>query len=749
MNNLLYDRERVPAVLNQLSPAELSYEEWLNVGIILKELGMSPNDWEQWSMADQRFNHGECEKKWKSFNGSGMGFGSLVEIAKRHGLSIKTHQVSDAISFDFNSTINLNADVCDTKIIDVDWVEEKAISLPSNWSGKRDLINFLTAAFNSDDKVCYVTESYLNEKQQKWLPKNAGVSDRTASQLIEELQKEKDITNVIGTWNVEAGGWVRINPVDGKGGKDQNVTDFRHALIECDNVSIEKQNAVYRELELPITTLVFSGGKSLHALVRIDASSITEYKQRVNYLYEVCQRNGLDLDTQNKNPSRLSRLPGITRGDEKQFLVDTAIGKKDWEEWVDWIADLNDDLPDFQNLHDSFKNMPDLAPVLIDGILRQGHKMLLAGPSKAGKSFDLLELAAAISAGTKWHGYNCVKGKILYVNLEIDAASCIHRAKTIFDLLGPNSLDSNNIDFWHLRGRQLSMDKLAPKLIRRAGKRDYIAIIIDPIYKVITGDENSAEQMSKFFNYFDTICRDLGVALIYCHHHSKGEQGGKKSMDRSSGSGVFARDPDAVIDYIELEIDSERKKVIQNVHEVRVFSNILNKKLGANWSEKVSMDDQLVGKKLFEFASKNGLGEEARKARVVITEKVKFISAWRMSGNVREFKPITDKKFFFEYPVHTEDKDDLLADAKAAGEEPVWKKAQKQKANARAERQKAQKEEIDIAYDTINKDPDHKIVTVKLMAEIVGVSDTAIRNRLKKYKEYTYEHGTVYKEGNV
>lgn len=41
------------------------------------------------------------------------------------------------------------------------------------------------------------------------------------------------------------------------------------------------------------------------------------------------------------------------------------------------------------------------------------------------------------------------------------------------------------------------MDRLAPKLIRRAQKR-YIAVVIDPIYKVITGDENSADQMAHF-----------------------------------------------------------------------------------------------------------------------------------------------------------------------------------------------------------------------------------------------------------
>jgi RecA-family ATPase len=34
--------------------------------------------------------------------------------------------------------------------------------------------------------------------------------------------------------------------------------------------------------------------------------------------------------------------------------------------------------------------------------------------------------------------------------------------------------------------------------------------------------------------------------MIYCLHHSKCTQGQKRSMDRASGSGVFARDPDAM-----------------------------------------------------------------------------------------------------------------------------------------------------------------------------------------------------------
>jgi RecA-family ATPase len=41
------------------------------------------------------------------------------------------------------------------------------------------------------------------------------------------------------------------------------------------------------------------------------------------------------------------------------------------------------------------------------------------------------------------------------------------------------------------------------------------------------------------------------VAIIYVHHHSKGNQSEKKSLDRSSGAGTWSRDPDAVLDLAE------------------------------------------------------------------------------------------------------------------------------------------------------------------------------------------------------
>ena len=538
-------------ILEYISPSELSYQEWVDVGMAIKHEGLPCSVWDDWSQSDRRYHPGECEKKWNSFQGSGTPItaGTIVHMAKARGW-VPTRDEGHAL--DWDSVISVDWD--DLKIIDKGWVEPKELHEPEleQWDPVKDIITYLETLFEANENVGYVTESF--SKDGKYIPKNKGAYDRTAGELIRELTKYRDIGSVFGDYDPAGGAWIRFNPMDGAGAKNENVTDFRYALVESDSLDIEKQNAIIRELELPVAALVYSGGKSIHAIVRVDAADYQEYRRNVEYLYEVCRRNGLEVDTQNKNPSRLSRMPGVMRNGKKQYLIDTNIGKESWKDWKEWIESVNDDLPDFQKLSDVWDDMPELSPPLIDGILRQGHKMLLSGPSKAGKSFALIQLVIAIAEGKRWMGRRCAQGKVLYVNLELDRASCFHRFREVYEAMDIPSDGIDNIDIWNLRGKSIPMNELAPKLIRRAQKQDYIAIIIDPIYKVLTGDENSAEKMAEFCNQFDKICTDLGCAVIYCHHHSKGGQASKMAADRASGSGVFARDPDALMDMIELDI---------------------------------------------------------------------------------------------------------------------------------------------------------------------------------------------------
>ena len=425
----------------------------------------------------------------------------------------------------------------------------------------------------------------------------------------------------------------------------------------------------------------------------------------------------------------------MERNGRKQFLIDTNIGKGSWEEWHEWIEGINDDLPDPEGLIDTWGNLPELAPPLIEGLLRQGHKMLMAGPSKAGKSFALIELSIAIAEGRQWLGWDCTQGKILYVNLELDRASALHRFEDVYAGLGyaPNNVE--NIDVWNLRGKSVPMDKLAPKLIRRAQKKNYIAVIIDPIYKVLTGDENSADQMAHFTNQFDKIATELGCSVIYCHHHSKGTQGGKKSMDRASGSGVFARDPDALIDLVELEITDKLLRSMQETEACEQYAAAMEEHNFDYFDEHVSGPD-LENAFLMKNHATRAIPEHIEEVEYSINQALKSFSgrsAWRVEGTLREYAKFETKNMWFEYPIHKIDESGVLNEVEPEGNLPPWK-------NAIAKRKdpETKKEERIKSFETAFQvlDDGQTPVTIGTMAEYMGVSKKTVRRRLDEAAEF-------------
>ena len=724
------ETQELQSALDSLSPAGLSYQEWCTVGMALKEAGQPVSLWDDWSRRDaSRYHPGECARKWESFHGSGtpVTVSSIFALARAHGW-----QGLPDRELDWNDEIDARP------LVDPGWVEAEetdVLPIPEEWDPAGQLIQYLQALFEPAENVGYVTESW--EKDGKWLP-SRGSWSRTAGELIQELsQCGGDLGKVLGDWQPAAGAWIRFNPLDGKGCKNDNVTEYRFALVESDSVPLPKQKALMEALQLPCAAMVYSGGKSIHAIVRVDAADYGEYRRRVEYLYEVCRKNGLEPDTQNKNPSRLSRMPGITRGSSKQYLLGVNLGQPSFEAWQAWVEGQTDDLPDTEPLAASWGHLPELSPPLIEGVLRQGHKMLLAGPSKAGKSFALIELSICIAEGAKWLGrWACAPGRVLYVNLELDRASCLHRFADVYKALGlpPDHVD--RIDLWNLRGASVPMDKLAPKLIRRAKNRNYIAVILDPIYKVLTGDENAADQMAKFCNQFDLVCRQLGCAVVYCHHHSKGAQGGKRSMDRASGSGVFARDPDALLDMTELVPTEAIRKQLENRAACAACAAELDRR---GLSDVYTRDDACSRAKMLELCRQQIAPAQLPaldRAIDAACAAARARTAWRIEGTLREFARFDPVNLWFDYPVHRLDTgllEDLNPDSAAqqlarSGAAARWSNGRGQEAAAQKSRR-----QLEEAFEASMQDGR---VTLYAMAEYLDLKPETVKKRLRADGRY-------------
>lgn len=602
-------------------PPDCSYDEWIKIGMALKTEGQPFAVWDDWSSRGSKYNAGEMRSKWNGFRRNDVTGGTIYHIASQYGY-VSTGDDPMVGHYDLH---NLLLD--EVHIDPVYGSVQKVPDAPSNYNARGEMLEYLTTLFDEDDYVGFCVQAVYNQKKEKWQPAGT-VYGRTAGQIIEDLKAGQ---TGFGKPNEEAGIWIRFNPLDGEGENDTNVTRWKHCLLESDEIPLEQQWSLIQSMHLPCTFVVHSGDKSLHAIVRIDAENAQQYRQRVNELYEYAEKAGFKPDPQDKNASRFSRLPGAKRGKKYQYIVARNIGEKSYQDWINWRQEQADDLPADISLADVWDNPPPLKDELIPGILRAGHKMLIGGPSKAGKSFLLMNLAVSLAEGVEWLGIKCKQGKVCYVNLELDSASCIHRFIEIYNKRGLDPEHKQDIDIWNLRGHAVPMDKLAPILIHRFKDKHYEAIIVDPIYKILTGDENSATEMSEFCSYFDRVATEMNVAMIYCHHHSKGATDKyDNAMDRSSGSGVFARDPDAILDMTEIKT--------------------------------------------------TGCEENYRNTKGIPEEDV--LTGWEFSATLREFKPLPKFRAWFHYPLHEIDENgDLKSAAKKRGSKKGVGKDQQEKSD--------------------------------------------------------------------
>lgn len=259
-----------------------------------------------------------------------------------------------------------------------------------------ELKEYLTALFKSGDIVNFVVSSF--EKDGKFLPNGKGVN-KSFDDLIKACDTYDDLGFILGDWNKNAGAWTRINPMSGEGCKNSDVVEFRHCLIESDTLPKEEQLRKIRELNLPCSAIVDSGGKSIHAIVKIDAGNDEKlYRERVSKLHEFLAKNGFPVDKACKNPSRLSRIAAVTRNGKRQRLIATNTGMPSYQKWQDNcdIGNvLSNTIDDFWNA-----NANDMSDCLLGfRFLCTQCPWLIVAASGVGKSVLAMQMSILFATG--------------------------------------------------------------------------------------------------------------------------------------------------------------------------------------------------------------------------------------------------------------------------------------------------------------------------------------------------------------
>ena len=204
------------------------------------------------------------------------------------------------------------------------------------------------------------------------------------------------------------------------------------------------------------------------------------------------------------------------------------------------------------------RNIPPDVSDLLERRLALGGKMILSAPSKADKSWLAINLAETIAVGDKLLGTQARKGHVLYVNLEVRRAKFYRRLLAVAEARGYNIDEvSANLDVINMRGFYRGPEEFERIVMSEAysmvdvNGEPYACIVVDPLYK-LNFDENKAQDVGKVCEAIDHLAEEFGAAIIQVHHHSKGPKHDRAAIDRASGSGVLGRDPDCILDILEV-----------------------------------------------------------------------------------------------------------------------------------------------------------------------------------------------------
>lgn len=217
-------------------------------------------------------------------------------------------------------------------------------------------------------------------------------------------------------------------------------------------------------------------------------------------------------------------------------------------------------------------------------------------------------------------------------------------------------------------------------------------------------------------------------------------------MDRASGSGVFSRDPDALLDLSELELTDSLIKQEENKEICRICFEWINR-FDKPTAEELSQDDILSSKVMLETAQRVLSNTSYKLLHTDIRAAEKLIrsrTAWRIEGTLREFPKFEPINLWFDYPIHREDDTGSLKDLDFEGENiPSWQKAVNNRKKSAEKKKNNDREKFESAISNSNGDD---YPTLKSMSEYLNISERTTRNWIKRFGYFIDKNdGTVKK----
>ena len=386
-------------------------------------------------------------------------------------------------------------------------IDPEALSIPwpaADW--RKDLAKLLSATFKSDETIEFKISNTPTSTQE--LVSNIIGQDDALKKIMRQLDSPD-------------GALLTINAVKSGADATDESWHYRYVVVDNPKMTLAKQLAYYKALNLPCAALVNTGANSVQAWIKIEAFDADEYNERVDFLFQTLESQGFKVDDGNRSPNQMVRMPGVLRNGKQQYLIALDQGAKNFTEWREWAEYSLDGKPLIELASDS-DEAPKTDPCIIENILRAGEFFLFTAPPKSGKSLALMDMGLSICYGEDLFCNTTNSNDVLFINMELTKSVFLNR---LFLLGAKRKLNASTprFGFLNLRGTALSPIEIAQLIVKRIQgakkleNHDYKVVVIDPITAALHNPKSarlSGSPHQILMQMVDTIISLTGCAVV-------------------------------------------------------------------------------------------------------------------------------------------------------------------------------------------------------------------------------------------
>ena len=237
------------------------------------------------------------------------------------------------------------------------------------------------------------------------------------------------------------------------------------------------------------------------------------------------------------------------------------------------------------------------APIIDNGILLDKTMLMIIGAPKNKKTFLAWNIAIALARG---EGFACFKvkeeKKVLILSAEGGKFQMRDRLRKM--ITNPNEDILSNVSYSNKLIFDLNNEESFQHLIDQVQTEKPEVIILDPLIRFISEDENSSVKIGQVFQRLRTLIDDFDISLIIVDHtgkdSSKGARGSSvKRSEYDSAIYMHRKDNNSRLSFDMRHVETPDDEYIKFNSETFWFENSVNHNTDYNVLELVGSNPAL------------------------------------------------------------------------------------------------------------------------------------------------------------